>query len=194
MKNIILRTTVAIVVSTMILSCGKDKKIETTEETTEAIKETPADIVVDPKADLNITNSITDVAFAQTSLNEIYSNYLRVKAALVNSDNTLVMKTATQFHNIIEDKEETKQLKATAELISITKDIKKQRDFFTTLTLEVEKMVKDAKITSGEVYKQYCPMAFEGKGGYWLSNSEEIRNPYYGDKMLKCGSVQEIIR
>ena len=55
-------------------------------------------------------------------------------------------------------------------------------------------MIKVAEITSGEVYKQYCPMAFEGKGGYWLSNSKEVRNPYYGDKMLKCGSVQETIQ
>jgi len=43
------------------------------------------------------------------------------------------------------------------------------------------------------VYKQYCPMAFDGKGAFWLSSSEEIRNPYYGDKMLKCGRVEETI-
>ena len=36
-------------------------------------------------------------------------------------------------------------------------------------------------------------MAFEGKGDYWYSTSEEIRNPYFGDKMLKCGRVDETI-
>jgi len=53
-------------------------------------------------------------------------------------------------------------------------------------------MLKGA-VKSGEVYKQYCPMAFDGKGAFWLSSSEEIRNPYYGDKMLKCGRVEETI-
>ena len=40
------------------------------------------------------------------------------------------------------------------------------------------------------MYKQFCPMAFNDQGGYWLSNSKEVRNPYFGDKMLKCGMVK----
>jgi Cu(I)/Ag(I) efflux system membrane fusion protein len=39
------------------------------------------------------------------------------------------------------------------------------------------------------VYKEYCPMAFDNKGAYWLSESEEIRNPYFGKSMLTCGEV-----
>ena len=193
MKNIVLRSTVVLAMSAIMISCGKEAKKETTEENTEVVNETPADVVIDPKVDLNVTDSSSKVVFAEASLNEVYTNYLRVKSALVNSDNALVMKTATQMNNAIEDAEATKQLKATAELISVTKDINKQRDFFVTLTAEVEKMIKGAEITSGEVYKQYCPMAFDGKGGYWLSNSKEVRNPYYGNKMLKCGSVEETI-
>jgi hypothetical protein len=46
---------------------------------------------------------------------------------------------------------------------------------------------------SGSIYVQYCPMANEGKGGYWLSSQEEIMNPYYGDDMLHCGEVKETI-
>ncbi len=38
------------------------------------------------------------------------------------------------------------------------------------------------------VYKMHCPMAFKGKGGAWLQDSAELRNPYYGASMLKCGS------
>jgi Cu(I)/Ag(I) efflux system membrane fusion protein len=40
-------------------------------------------------------------------------------------------------------------------------------------------------------YVQFCPMAFDNAGANWLSNEEQIRNPYYGDRMLKCGSVIE---
>jgi hypothetical protein len=36
-------------------------------------------------------------------------------------------------------------------------------------------------------------MAFNNTGGYWLSNSKEIRNPFFGDKMLKCGRIEKEI-
>jgi Cu(I)/Ag(I) efflux system membrane fusion protein len=46
---------------------------------------------------------------------------------------------------------------------------------------------------SATVYKQYCPMAFDDKGAYWLSLNAEIRNPYFGDEMLECGEVQQVL-
>jgi hypothetical protein len=54
-------------------------------------------------------------------------------------------------------------------------------------------LFKKAEITSGSMFVQYCPMANEGEGGYWLSSETEIRNPYYGDEMLNCGEVKETI-
>jgi Cu(I)/Ag(I) efflux system membrane fusion protein len=30
-------------------------------------------------------------------------------------------------------------------------------------------------------------MAFDNKGAYWLQDSEEIANPYFGAAMLRCG-------
>ena len=34
-------------------------------------------------------------------------------------------------------------------------------------------------------------MAFNNTGAYWLSNSKEIYNPYFGDMMLNCGRVAD---
>jgi hypothetical protein len=34
-------------------------------------------------------------------------------------------------------------------------------------------------------------MAMNNEGAYWLSTSEKIRNPYFGDQMLTCGSVKD---
>jgi len=45
--------------------------------------------------------------------------------------------------------------------------------------------------TENTLYQQFCPM-YDG-GSAWLSMNEEIRNPYYGSKMLKCGKVQKEI-
>ncbi|MCB1234932.1 MAG: efflux RND transporter periplasmic adaptor subunit [Verrucomicrobiae bacterium] len=35
----------------------------------------------------------------------------------------------------------------------------------------------------------HCPMAFQNRGADWLQNGAEIRNPYFGARMLKCGEV-----
>jgi len=43
----------------------------------------------------------------------------------------------------------------------------------------------------GELYKQYCPM-YDG-GSNWISDSEEIANPFYGSQMLKCGETVETL-
>jgi hypothetical protein len=48
-------------------------------------------------------------------------------------------------------------------------------------------------ISSGTIYKQHCPMAFNNTGASWFSDLPEIRNPYFGNKMLKCGEVEKTI-
>ncbi|WP_317044539.1 hypothetical protein [Maribacter sp. 4G9] len=44
------------------------------------------------------------------------------------------------------------------------------------------------------VYIQKCPMANNNKGAFWLSMEKEIKNPYYGDQMLTCGSIIDSIQ
>jgi len=36
-------------------------------------------------------------------------------------------------------------------------------------------------------------MADNNNGAFWLSLEKEIRNPYYGEAMLKCGEVSQTI-
>ena len=36
-------------------------------------------------------------------------------------------------------------------------------------------------------------MADNDNGAYWLSKEEKVINPYFGDAMLKCGSVKQVI-
>jgi Cu(I)/Ag(I) efflux system membrane fusion protein len=46
---------------------------------------------------------------------------------------------------------------------------------------------------SSTVYIQHCPMADSNNGADWLSQEKEIRNPYFGESMLKCGEVKKEI-
>jgi Cu(I)/Ag(I) efflux system membrane fusion protein len=44
----------------------------------------------------------------------------------------------------------------------------------------------------GPLYRLHCPMAFSNRGADWLQTDREVRNPYFGSAMLKCGEVQAV--
>ncbi|WP_062054156.1 DUF3347 domain-containing protein [Aquimarina longa] len=69
-------------------------------------------------------------------------------------------------------------------------DITHQREHFKVLSKDMTDMVAITG-TKVKLYEQFCPM-YDG-GTAWLSTKEEVRNPYYGSKMLKCGKVQREI-
>jgi len=46
---------------------------------------------------------------------------------------------------------------------------------------------------SKTIYIQACPMAFDSMGGKWFSLDDNIENPFFGDKMLECGSNTEVV-
>ena len=87
----------------------------------------------------------------------------------------------------------TGSLKEHAEHIADTKDIQHQRDHFMDLSQNIHDLVKASKPQT-PVYYQFCPMANDGKGAYWLSKENAIKNPYYGAKMMTCGKTVETIR
>ena len=120
---------------------------------------------------------------------EAYKLYVAIKDALVNTDAETTQKKAKE----LAETETSEEIKTAAGKIAETKDVNKQREAFSELTKAMENQLEGA-LASGEIYKQYCPMAFEGKGDYWFSNSKDIFNPYYGDKMLKCGRVDATIQ
>jgi Cu(I)/Ag(I) efflux system membrane fusion protein len=36
-----------------------------------------------------------------------------------------------------------------------------------------------------------CPMAFGGLGGSWLQTKGDVKNPYFGASMLRCGNINK---
>ncbi len=65
-----------------------------------------------------------------------------------------------------------------------------QREHFEMLSTDMYDLVK---VFGGgqQLYQDFCPMYNDSKGGAWLSETKEIKNPYFGAKMLKCGTVKE---
>jgi uncharacterized lipoprotein len=84
-------------------------------------------------------------------------------------------------------------LATTAAKITNAADLDTQRTVFATLSDQLISLLKESGMESGELYIAHCPMALNDKGAQWVSNSKEIRNPYFGDSMLTCGSVKETL-
>jgi len=40
-------------------------------------------------------------------------------------------------------------------------------------------------------YEIFCPMAFDNAGAAWIQTDKEIKNPYMGQKMPRCGEVKD---
>lgn len=85
-------------------------------------------------------------------------------------------------------------MNAALKAIRGTGDLEKQRTAYAQFEDGLYRSVKAFGITDKPIYRQYCPMALNNKGSYWLSDKEPIRNPYFGDQMLTCGETKEVIR
>jgi hypothetical protein len=129
------------------------------------------------------------IGFTQNT-ESILDAYIKVKDALVLSDSksagnyVLMLQKSIETTNGLKEKE---TLLKQIEKMSRETDLEKQRIAFAELSVTMWKVIKKSDDLKEDVYLQYCPM----KKTYWLSNEAAIRNPYYGSKMLTCGSVSE---
>lgn len=142
-------------------------------------------ISVSKPVDIELKDANTDLA---------YDQYLKLKDVFVLSDSTQTQSAAKELAVTLSEITGTENMTKLASSMASEVSLSKQRIIFTTLSTELIAMFKKAEITSGSMFVQYCPMANEGEGGYWLASETEIRNPYYGDEMLNCGEVKETIQ
>ena len=132
---------------------------------------------------------------ANTQASPLLTSYYQLKDALVSSNADAAATSASSFVKALNDaskatvKEESRALLSDATFISGTKDLKLQREKFAVLSVNMLAIARVLKFSGGPVYLQYCPM----KKASWLSSNTVIKNPYYGNAMLTCGSVKETL-
>jgi Cu(I)/Ag(I) efflux system membrane fusion protein len=122
--------------------------------------------------------------------------YLKLKDELVRSDAKTSSALAKEMLVLLSDKKyafSRTNLKAPLESLQKTEDIEVQRELFRLISNEMIQWASSTQSVSSKLYVQFCPMADNNKGAKWLSTEEEIRNPFYGDAMLTCGSVVDIL-
>lgn len=133
------------------------------------------------------------IAFKDAKLGSAYDSYLHLKDALVASNGAEAKSRANELKKALSDaKASAASIELAAKIAGIS-NLDDQRKLFSTLSDEMKSLVKDGKLSAGMIYLEYCPMANKNTGAFWLSNEKEIKNPYFGDAMLKCGSVKEMI-
>lgn len=193
MKNLI-------VILSIIFTFSSCNSPESKDETTpEAEMEEPVTKSEDTTKNVHVISDEDIETFKNVSASvadQVIDAYMKIKDALVNTNGEEAKQIAASVQEDIkaEEGEAIKMIKEDIEHIASTSSLQHQREHFKTLSSHVYALVKANDANNEKLYKQYCPMAFNNTGAYWLSSSEEIRNPYFGDKMLKCGKVQETLQ
>lgn len=78
-----------------------------------------------------------------------------------------------------------------AKALAGEKDLAGKRKEFKMIAESLYVIFQTVRYDGQKVYWQHCPMAFDSQGAYWVSQDKEVLNPYFGDKMLHCGSVED---
>ncbi len=198
MKNIIISIAIT---ATTLLACNNGVKNGEENKKDDTIK-VDNSIMKDTATLINNTNTKVDGA-----MQEMISQYLKIKNALSNDNGKEAANAANTFVTSM-DKMETTSLtgdekKAWDDLSDDAKEmaehiaknagkLEHQREHFDMLSNDMYDMVK-AFGAGQPLYKEFCPMYNDNKGAIWLSETKEIKNPYLGTKMLTCGSVKEEI-
>ena len=193
MKGIILSS---VIIAAVLTACVNNDTSSV--KTTQSANDTPA------KANTEINNTAT----AQTAaVDEVVTSYIQLKNALANDNGKDAASAGKQVSEAMKKldaasftsdqkkmfDEVKDDMKEHAEHISTNgSKIEHQREHFDMLSKDMYDLVKASK-PSQTLYLAHCPMYNDNKGGNWLSEVKEIKNPYLGKKMPDCGEVEEEI-
>lgn len=141
----------------------------------------------------------------QGNVDSLINDYLALKNAMTNDNGDSARSSAKLLFNDLQDfntekftatqkklwGQYSKKLSYDAEHIKATSELEHQREHFVSLSHNFFKLLKGLSLNSMTLYYQFCPMADDSKGAYWLSETSEIINPYMGKRMPKCGSNKD---
>lgn len=143
-------------------------------------------------------------AVVQKQIGASLATYYRLKNALVADNSEIASQRAEELSKTFDSVDTAKMnaaqktlwgkleklLRLDAKHINENKDIEHQRGHFMKLSNNMYALIFNFKANENEAYLIYCPM----KKATWLSDSQDIRNPYYGSKMVDCGSVRTTLK
>lgn len=164
------------------------------------------------KPDAPLTKSKNPESF-NTAFNTFLNDYYGLKDGLVVSNKTVDAKVdaaakslsasakALPFNDIKADsvllqsaQTFANDIAKDADALAAQADLQGKRKIFKNISGNAYALIQNVQYDRAKIYHQFCPMAFDGQGGDWLSKEIEIRNPYYADAMLDCGDIQDTLK
>jgi Cu(I)/Ag(I) efflux system membrane fusion protein len=139
-------------------------------------------------------------------LKPLYDAYLELQRALAGDDLERAKQALTPLHGAFADIPEgragAKAQDVWNDLVGTVHktladaeqkpDLDGLRADFEMLSRVVITLEKAIGPPGGEAHHlAFCPMAFDDDGAYWIQTEEEISNPYFGEMMLRCGTIEE---
>ncbi len=185
----------------LIASCGSDQQAAH-QDASHAVREDLSHknlVILDERYD-------TPPAFI-AQLQAVFQAYLSLKNAFVASDMDSVNDLSRGMEKAVAKLEASKLtgegLVAAENHKSVLKhslsqlldkgSLREKRVHFSHISEALYCSIKSFGLeTQDKIFTDYCPMAFEDRGAFWLSDAKEIRNPYFGDNMLTCGEIREV--
>lgn len=164
-----------------------ETKIDTTDS------ETITEEVEMPQIETSVVDSTFLGLLKPEETQAILEAYYKMKDDLIASDAKKVQESAASLVQAYPDS--VPQLDSVIILTTLIREssvLADQRRMFKPLSEQLYPiLVANKTAETGTMYLQFCPMALDYEGAEWISNSDEVVNPYFGDEMLHCGSIHE---
>lgn len=218
MKNIIFSIITLVAISAVTISCNQSssKNSEQQANDSTAVSETrdlsaatqndtTAAVTSRDTLSQKVEKSAVKEQAQNFSIEPIVKDYLVLKNALVADNDKAAANAGKQLFATL-SKVDMKTIAANKhkEFMDIFENAKEnaehigdnagkidhQREHLASLSKDVSDLIALFGTTQ-KLYQNYCPMYNDGKGAVWISEAKAIKNPYYGNQMLTCGSVKK---
>jgi Cu(I)/Ag(I) efflux system membrane fusion protein len=129
----------------------------------------------------------------KAQLSEIFSQYLAYESALAEDWFSEAANRQSDMLNLIDTLVTRPELHHYFKHYEISKEtdpdsLRKNLNQFSRMLIPYWE--NDSISNTEGTAKAFCPMAFDNKGAEWLQQGNDIFNPYFGEAMLKCGSIR----
>ncbi len=133
--------------------------------------------------------------------------YFPIKDALIESDGQKAANATKDFLSTLQNvdmalvkgeahiywMDQLKAIQIHGKKILDIEELEDKRKQFDFLSQALINSLKVFGVANETFFVQHCPMANDNNGADWLSKQEKILNPYFGKKMLSCGTVHDTL-
>lgn len=127
--------------------------------------------------------TIADTSKVNSAARQVMQNADGLAISEIQGDTSgMIRETAKSFAT---------NISGSAKSISDENNIQDKLRDFNMITDALWSLTRTVKYDGEKVYYQFCPMALDNMGGYWLSGKIDTENPYIRDKSKACTQVND---